>query len=70
MSQFYCILCVFSRVYFSYFYYIIPVQIYTCLLSYIQVGGLYYSGAKHIAHRIAGAYLTDRRFPPTHLYLS
>ena len=37
MSQFYCILCVFSRVYFAYFYYIISVQIYTCLLSYIRV---------------------------------
>ena len=67
MSQFYCILCVFSRVYFAYFYYIILVQIYTCLLSYIRVirtriraGSLYYSGAKNIACRIADAYLTDR----------
>ena len=81
MSQFYCILCVFSRVYFAYFITLYLYQFIHVYYSICKFGGLVYEPeftnygivyelAVFIAFRIADAYLTDRRFLPAYFYLS
>ena len=63
--------CVYFHAYI--FYIFITLYLYKYIYFYYRIYELavyIIRGAKYIARRIADTYMTDRRFPPTYLYLS